>query len=98
MQANAPEIRNLNELRTYVHETLCELNDFEPGAFAITERLIVRSGEPCGIFFCMNGPRSVKVTAIWETDTSSVLFYGSTGERTQRTQLVGAPRLAAAAA
>ena len=88
MQQQVVELRNLNDLRNFVSETLCSLNDFEVGAFAITERILVRGDRPCGVFFCLHGPRSVRITAIWETDRNTVLFYGETGERMMRAQLV----------
>jgi hypothetical protein len=92
------QIDNLNDLRGYVHQTICDQNELQPGAFQVTERILVRGHRPCGIFFCLHGPRSVKLTAIWETDRNTVLFYNSTGERTRKTQLVQAPVLALAAA
>jgi hypothetical protein len=92
------QIDNLNELRNYVHQTICNQNELEPGAFQVTERILVRSQRPCGIFFCLHGPRSVKLTAIWETDRNTILFYNSTGERVGRTQLVQAPILSPALA
>jgi hypothetical protein len=33
------------------------------------------------------------LTAIWETDGNTILFYGSRGERFRKTQLVAAPRI-----
>lgn len=89
-------IDNLNHLRNYVHQTLCEKNQLEFGAFPVTERILVRGTRPCGIFFCLHGPRSVKLTAIWETDRHTVLFYNSSGERVGKTQLVPAATLAPA--
>lgn len=97
MPANSLRIDDLNGLRKYIHHTLCEENDFEIGAFEITERYLVRGGAPCGIYFCLHGPRSVKLTAIWETDRNTILFYGSCGERLRRTQLTQAPSLELAA-
>lgn len=94
MLANSLQIQDINDLRNYVHHTLCEQNQLEPGAFEVTERMLVRGPRPCGMFFCLHGPRSVKFTAIWETERNTILFYGSTGERTYRTQLVRAPKLA----
>lgn len=98
MSADTLEIQDLDDLRNYVQTTLCEQNQLEKGAFDITERILVRGQRPCGIFFCLHGPRSVKLTAIWETERNTVLFYGSSGERTQKTQLVPVHRLAAALA
>jgi hypothetical protein len=92
------QINNLNELRNYVHQTLCDQHDLEPGSFRVTERILVRGKQPCGIFFCLHGPRSVTLTAIWETDRNTILFYNSSGERAGKAQLVQAPSLAPLAA
>ena len=37
----------------------------------------------------------MRLTAIWETDRNTILFYGSCGRRVQRTRLVEAPKFAA---
>ena len=96
MQADSTQIRDITDLREYVYHTLCIFHDFEPGAFDITERILVRGGSPCGIYFCLHGPRSVKLTAIWETDRNTILFYAPTGERLHRAELEHAPSLVAA--
>jgi hypothetical protein len=93
MSAQSLQLDNLNQLRTYVHHTICEQNELQIGAFIVTERILVRGRRPCGIFFCLHGPRSVKLTAIWETDRNTILFYSSSGERVAKTQLVQAPVL-----
>jgi hypothetical protein len=98
MLTSTQRLNNLDSLRDYVIHTLCQHDQFELGAFPVTERILTRSGKPCGIFFCLHGPRSVKVTAIWETEQNTILFYSSTGERFQRTRLVLAPELVASAA
>src|SRR5687768_12920439 len=98
MRAQPLQIDNLDDLRTYVHSTICQQNELQVGAFDITERILVRGERPCGIFFCLNGPRSVKLTAIWETDRNSILFYNSSGERVLKIQLRHAPCLAMVAA
>jgi hypothetical protein len=96
MLAHALEIHHLDDLRHLIETTLCEHNELEVGAFAMSERILVRGGEPCGIYFCIHGPRQVKLTAIWETDHNSVLFYNSAGERMHRVQLREAPSLRSA--
>ena len=96
MMSTSLRLQTLHDLRDFVHQTLCHHNELEFGAFQMTERILRRSGKPCGIYFCLHGPRSVKLTAIWETDRNTVLFYGSTGERQQRSRLLKAPQLAAA--
>jgi len=92
------QIRSLDDLRDYVNETLCTQYQLQIDAFHLTERILRRSGKPCGIYFCLHGPRAVKFTAIWETDRNQILFYGSGGERFQKTQLLESPRLDSAAA
>lgn len=87
-------IKNLNDLRELVNTTLCDRNELERDAFPLTERLLVRAGKPCGVFFCLHGPRAVKFTAIWETDRNTILFYDSTGERFHRIQLTAATEIA----
>ena len=57
------------------------------GAFRLTEHVLLRGREPCGILFCLHGPRAVKFTAVWETVRNTILFYGSTGERLDTIQL-----------
>ena len=87
MLASSRQIYHLHDLRNYVNETLCHHHQLEPGAFPITERILVRGARACGIFFCLHGPRAVKLTAIWETDRNTILFYDSAGQRFHKTQL-----------
>ncbi len=98
MLTSERQIQSLDDLRNYVNETLCDFGQLEPDAFRMTERILVRTGKPCGIYFCLHGPRSVKFSAIWETEQNRVLFYDSSGERCQKTQLVAASALELVAA
>ena len=98
MLTSERQIQSLDELRSYVNETLCDFDQLVPDAFRMTERLLVRAGKPCGLYFCLHGPRSVKFSAIWETDRNLVLFYDSSGERFQKTQLVASSALEPVAA
>lgn len=75
---------DLDRLRQFVANTLCQQHDIEQDAFQVTERWLIQKGERCGIFFCLHGPRSVKLTAVWEARNNTVLFYGSTGERIKK--------------
>ncbi len=97
MLSTAEHVSNLENLREYVISVLCTRNHLELGAFPVSERILVRSGKPCGLFFCLHGPRSVKFTAIWETERNTILFYDASGERILKTRLVDAPRLEEAA-
>lgn len=92
------QIDSLHDLREYVNVTLCDRYQLQLGAFQMTERVLVRGGKPCGIYFCLHGPRMLRFSAIWETDRNRILFYGSRGERFQKVQLIEAPRLECVAA
>ncbi|MGN6546386.1 MAG: hypothetical protein ACTHK7_15135 [Aureliella sp.] len=71
----------LQTVREFVREELCEKNQLEKNAFQMTERVLVKKGQPCGLFFCIYGPRSVRLTAVWDLDRGSVFFYDSLGRR-----------------
>jgi hypothetical protein len=89
---------NLNGLRKFVYATLCEIFQLQLGAFPITEKTLNRAGKPCGIYFCLQGPRAVRFTAIWETERNQVLFYGPNGERIMKSQMIDGPQKESAAA
>jgi hypothetical protein len=90
MLTRIEHIHSLEDLYDYVNATLCEHYQLQVDAFQITQRVLRRGGRPCGIYFCLHGPRAVKFTAIWETDGNCVLFYGPNGERFRKTQLLEA--------
>jgi hypothetical protein len=96
MTTPATSIQDLGGLRDLVHRRLCDQEFLEPSVFPLTERILVRRGKPCGIFFSLHGPRSVRLTAIWETSGNRILFYNSAGERFQETRLVESPALVTA--
>ena len=98
MVTNYRRIHDIDELRRYVSEILCNHYQLQIGEFRMTERILLRGDKPCGIFFCLHGPRQVKFTAIWETDRNRILFYGCGGERIQKIQLLEAPALESMAA
>jgi len=91
METCEQEIHTFAELHDYVNQTICQQYELQPDAYPLTERVLNRGGRPCGLYFCLHGPRAVKFIAIWETDSNSILFYGSNGERFLKTQLLEAP-------
>src|SRR5690242_7474235 len=98
MLSSERTIQSLDDLRSYVNETLCEFEQLECDAFPMTAQVLTRGGKPCGLYFCLHGPRAVTFSAIWETENNTVLFYDSSGERFQKTQLVPTNEMALAAA
>lgn len=92
------QIESVHDLREYVNTTICSHNQLQEGVFSLTERMLLRGGKRCGIYFCLHGPRATKFTAIWDMDRNQVLFYGSRGEKFLKAQLIDSPQLESAAA
>jgi hypothetical protein len=93
MPTEIQRLDDLTSIRIYVNKTLCEKDRLETNYFPLSERILVRRGAPCGVYFCLHGPRALCLTAIWETDSNTILFYSSRGERFRKTQLIGPPCL-----
>ena len=93
---NTQRLDDLSAIRHYVSETLCEKDQLEANFFPLSEQVLVRAGIPCGVYFCLHGPRSLCLSAVWETDSNTILFYGSRGERFRKTQLISPPGIVAA--
>jgi hypothetical protein len=93
MLTRLQQISNVEDLRNYVNTTICNQYQLQSGAFPLTERVLRRGNKPCGIYFCLHGPRATRFSAIWETDRNKILFYGCGGERFQTTQLVEGPSI-----
>jgi hypothetical protein len=76
-----PRKIDFGTLCTTVERRLCELGHLEPHQFPMTQREVVRGGKQVGVYFCVHGPRSVKLTAICDFFKNTVIFYGSDGIR-----------------
>lgn len=98
MSDRAASISSLDDLSRYVNDILCEREKLQPGAFAFSKRILVRSGQPCGLLFRLRGPRAVQSTAIWDCDRNTVLFYDSSGQRFETVRLVTTTKLELVAA
>lgn len=97
MPTEYQRLDDLSAIRQYVSQTLCEKDQLEANYFPLSEQVLVRAGSPCGVYFCLHGPRSLCLSAVWETDSNTILFYGSRGERFRKTQLISPPGILAAA-
>lgn len=81
MIALQPTHIDFDLLRTNVHQGLADLGQLEVGSFPMTERVVVRGDDVCGIYFCLHGPRNVKLTAICDFQRRNVIYYGTDGVR-----------------
>jgi hypothetical protein len=79
------------ELKSHVHLKLCETDHLDPKQTPLRQSVITRSGQACGLFFQVQGPRLLKNYAVWAGDENRILFYNSSGERVSETRLSEAP-------
>jgi hypothetical protein len=86
------------KLRNHVHQTLCSCDSLEKAQSPMQEALLTQSGKPCGMTFRVNGPRLLKLFAVWAAREKRILFYDSTGNRFAETRLGKSPDLKEAAA
>jgi hypothetical protein len=93
MLKHSKRFQTLDELRCFVAETLASFESLKADQCPLTQQILYRSGKPCATQFCLQGPRAVCLTAIWDMDNNRVLFYGSGGQRMSRIELVKSPRL-----
>lgn len=75
------KVDEFQAVKQFVHEELCEKNQLERDAFEMSERVLTRHGKPCGFYFCIYGPRSVRLTAVWDLNRGAIFFYDSMGRR-----------------
>jgi hypothetical protein len=81
MHDRVDQIRTLDDLRVFVHRTLCEKENLLADQFTMTEMQLNRRGRDCGLQFSLQGPRSVRLGAIWASDQNIVYFYDASGVR-----------------
>jgi hypothetical protein len=98
MAATFASLPTLDALRQHVLETLCRHDHLDPAQTPFFQALVTRRGQPCGLFFQVQGPRQVRSYALWAEEENRILFYDNTGLRFAETRLSDAPdagRLAA---
>jgi len=81
------EVRSLDDLRDFIHRTLCEKENLLPDQFSMSETQLLRRGRDCGLQFLLHGPRSVRLGAIWAADHNTIYFYDAHGVRYQKLRL-----------
>ena len=70
-----------------VEKRLCDLGHLVDNQFPMTQREVMRAGKTVGVYFCVHGPRSIKLTAICDFTKSTIIFYGSDGIRRESMKL-----------
>ena len=62
---NLDSVRTVDDLREYVHTSLCAQENLLADQFQTQISELTQGGTPCGLQFHLQGPRSVKLSAIW---------------------------------
>ena len=84
---NSDDIGTLAELRGFIHQTLCDKEGLLADQFPLTEMALLRRHRFCGLQFSLQGPREVRLGAIWASDHNVVYFYDTRGERYLKVKL-----------
>ena len=87
MSESLDAIHNLDELRAFVHTTLCSRENILEDQFGLTETPLSRGGRTCGLHFFLHGPRNIRLEAIWVADRNLLYFYDARGVRFLKIQL-----------
>lgn len=77
----------MDELRQFVHQHLCSKENLLEDQFGMVETPIVRGGQQCGLQFLLQGPRAVRLSAVWTSDKNEIFLYDAAGERYQKIEL-----------
>ena len=72
---------DIDAIHDRIERRLCELGNLVTGQFPLTRREVMRRGDTVADYYCLHGPRSVKLTAIVDHRRGEILFYGSDGIR-----------------
>lgn len=80
-QKRLEQILNLEELRCFIHHTLCDRENILHEQFPLQELALTKAGRACGRQFAVQGPRSVRLQAIWDADHNLLYCYDARGTR-----------------
>lgn len=81
------DLLTLDDLRRFVHRTLCEKENLLGDLFRMDETQLIKRGRSCGLQFLLRGPRNVRLGAIWASDHNQIYFYDARGERYMKVKL-----------
>lgn len=87
MTPNIDDVQTIEDLRNFVHRTLCEKESLLPEQFHVTEMQLMRRGRSCGLQYSLHGPRSVRLGAVWASDQNVLYLYDTRGVRYARVPL-----------
>ena len=80
-------INSIDDLKSYVYWVLCRDNQLLGGDHPTSENYLRRGSDICGMFFYLQGPRAVRLTAVWDREGNRVFFYDFNGRRYREVEL-----------
>lgn len=95
MTETLPEPQTLDELRTFVHHTLCARENLLLEESPLRELVLHKGDAPCGLQFFVQGPRLVRLSAVWSADQNLLYCYDADGQRYLKQTLRHSIRLSA---
>ncbi len=91
MMPTAPaDVHTSEDLKNFIHISLCRKENLLEHHFPMTELELKRKGQHCGSQFILHGPRSVKLSAVWDRKLNEVLLYDAVGKRFARIRIPNA--------
>ena len=80
-------INSIDDLKSYVYRALCQDHQLLGGNHPTSEYFLRRGSDICGMFFYLQGPRAVRLTAVWDSEGNRVFFYDCNGRRYREMEL-----------
>jgi hypothetical protein len=87
MPPTVDDIHTIDQLHAYVHAVLCEKENLLAEMFVTQKTTLNRGGRCCGLQFHLQGPRCVKLGAVWAAEQNTVFFYDTRGTRYLKVRL-----------
>jgi hypothetical protein len=82
-----PGIRTLDELQSFVRTKLCDKENLLLEQTKVRHSPLIKQGKLCGYQFSVQGPRQVRLGAVWASDHNDVYFYDTRGTRYYKVHL-----------
>lgn len=87
MSEIVPGIRTIDELRSFVQTKLCQKENLLLEQSKLRQAPLVKQGKICGFQFSVQGPRQVRLGAVWASDRNDIYFYDTRGNRYHKVHL-----------
>ena len=80
-------------LQAFVRQTLCERDRLDPGQTPFFRTPVLRGSKVSGVLYHVDGPRRLRLSAIWSEPEHRILFYDPNGVRWLEVRLSEAPEV-----